>query len=79
MNLSRNMAYATDLSTTRIDIIACLRGWASGLLADWNTYRTYRATLAQLEELSERELLDLGLSRSGLKAVARESAYGAEN
>lgn len=39
-------------------------------------YRTYRRTLNELGELSERELNDLGLNRSMLRACAYEAAYG---
>ena len=39
-------------------------------------YRIYRRTLSELGELSERELNDLGLNRSMLRACAYEAAYG---
>ncbi|MFT3974638.1 MAG: DUF1127 domain-containing protein [Amaricoccus sp.] len=39
-------------------------------------YRTYRQTLTELQSLSARDLADLGLTRSNLRDVARESAYG---
>lgn len=39
--------------------------------------RIYRQTLSELSSLSDRALTDLGLSRSMIKAVAREAAYGA--
>jgi len=35
----------------------------------------YRTTLNELSSLSNRELADLGMSRSGLRAVAYEAAY----
>ena len=38
-------------------------------------YKTYRRTLDDLSELSDRELVDLGLSRSMLRAVAYKAAY----
>ncbi|TNJ40147.1 DUF1127 domain-containing protein [Phaeobacter sp. B1627] len=40
-------------------------------------YRVYRETLNELNELSSRDLADLGLNRSMLKRVALEAAYGA--
>ncbi len=40
----------------------------------FNTYRRYRRTLNELAQLTDRELADLGLHRSGLKAVALEAA-----
>lgn len=47
-----------------------------GLRARFAQYRVYRATLNELRELSNRELADLGLSRSMLKGIALEAAYG---
>lgn len=38
-------------------------------------YKTYRRTLDDLEALSDRELVDLGLSRTMLRAVAYKAAY----
>ena len=42
----------------------------------YGRYRTYRRTLAELGQLSERELNDLGLNRPMLRACAHEAAYG---
>lgn len=39
-------------------------------------YRRYRATLGELEALSDRELADLGLSRTDIRAIARQSVWG---
>lgn len=38
--------------------------------------RTYRTTFKELSALSEYELNDIGLSRSMIHDVARETAYG---
>ncbi|MCK0093935.1 DUF1127 domain-containing protein [Yoonia sp. F2084L] len=38
--------------------------------------KTYRTTLAELEVLSSRDLADLGITRSAIKAIAYEAAYG---
>lgn len=40
----------------------------------FHAYRRYRRTLNELAQLTDRELADLGLHRSGLKAVALEAA-----
>ena len=40
-------------------------------------YRNYRKTVAELSNLSSKELDDLGLSRSTIKSVAMEAVYGA--
>ncbi|MEL6840664.1 MAG: DUF1127 domain-containing protein [Pseudomonadota bacterium] len=38
--------------------------------------KVYRTTLNELRELSDRDLNDLGLSRSMIKGIALEAAYG---
>ena len=38
-------------------------------------HATFRTTLNELSSLSNRELADLGMSRSGLRSVAYEAAY----
>ena len=48
-----------------------------GLVERFLKYRLYRATLNELQGLSARELDDLGLHRSQLRAVAYESTYRA--
>lgn len=39
-------------------------------------YRAYRRTVAELRALGDRELSDLGLSRSGIRAAAITAVYG---
>jgi len=38
--------------------------------------KVYRITLAELEVLSTRDLADLGIARSSIRAIAYEAAYG---
>lgn len=38
--------------------------------------KVYRKTLSELSTLSERNLKDLGISRSAIKHLASEAAYG---
>ncbi len=40
-------------------------------------YRLYRATINELQQLSDRELSDLGIHRASIREIARESVYGA--
>ena len=52
-------------------------GGTFGKLAQrWAQYRTYRRTLAELSELSARDLADLGIHRGSIRALAFEAAYG---
>ena len=39
-------------------------------------YRRYRALLDEMDQMSDRELLDLDLSRHSLRDVARQAVYG---
>lgn len=39
--------------------------------------RAYHQTIFEMNNLSDRDLADLGLSRCDIPSVAREAAYGA--
>ena len=39
--------------------------------------RTYRTTLAELENLNERDLADLGIAPGSIKEIAYRAAYSA--
>lgn len=39
--------------------------------------RLYQATVRELSDLSDRELADLGISRSSIRDIARQSVYAA--
>lgn len=43
---------------------------------DHGKWRMYRRTMSELSTLSDRDLSDLGLSRSMIRDVAIEAAYG---
>lgn len=71
------MAYVTQSrAVSRTDIPGRIRA----ILADMNTrmqqYRIFRRTLGELDNLSERELADLGINRSMIRSIAHEAAYG---
>jgi len=53
-----------------------LSGLMATLGAALTRRRVYARTLAELRQLSDRELADLGLSRLSIVDVAREAAYG---
>lgn len=46
------------------------------LVASFAAWRTYLETLAELERMTDRELLDINLSRADLRDVARQAAWG---
>jgi len=68
------MAYLTETHETPISIRFSIA--ASTLVQDIKNYRMYRKTIAELEKLPTSTLIDLGLSRSGIKASARQAVYG---
>jgi len=39
-------------------------------------YRAYRKTLEELDNLTDRDLNDLGLARADIPRIARETVYG---
>lgn len=43
--------------------------------ARWSRYSVYRTTLTELQELTDRDLADLGINRSMIKSIAYEAAY----
>lgn len=48
----------------------------ANLRTDWSNWRVYRTTFNELSALSNRDLADLGLSRSMIRSVALSAAYG---
>ena len=70
------MTYQTETAFggfTFGDRIAALRSAIAERLAK---YKIYTTTLHELSALSNRDLADLGLSRSMIKSIAAEAAYG---
>lgn len=53
-----------------------LSGLFAGLGVALARRRVYARTLAELRQLTDRELADLGISRMSIGDVAREAAYG---
>lgn len=73
------MAYATHTQTGPLSLlarIAEIREQAAEAFAAW---RIYRSTVNELSALGDRELSDLGIARSQIRALAREAAYGQTN
>ncbi len=70
------MAYVT---TTRIASQRSARR-SGGLIGALKTAiaqrRVYAQTVAELNQLNDRELADLGISRFSIAEVAHEAAYG---
>jgi uncharacterized protein YjiS (DUF1127 family) len=71
------MAFITGTRTNRISLGNRLTEIFSEFAEAYTKWRLYRRTLNELQELSTRELDDLGLNRSSIQAAAYEAAYGA--
>ncbi|WP_368184194.1 DUF1127 domain-containing protein [Aestuariibius sp. HNIBRBA575] len=69
------MAYATNTAAISTPIRDRAALTLNALKARYAAYQVYRSTVNELESLSTRELNDLGISRSGIKAIAMEAAY----
>jgi uncharacterized protein YjiS (DUF1127 family) len=70
------MAYVT---TTRIGTPTLARrdgGLFSTLKAAIARRRVYSRTMGELNQLTDRELADLGISRFSIAQLAHEAAYG---
>lgn len=67
---------ATAANTTPMTLShSANAGFVAGLVAKAKAYSIYRKSVNELRALSNRELADLGLSRSMIKRVALEAAY----
>ena len=70
------MAFITETRTNGITLTQRLTNLRANLAAAHAQRKIYKTTVSELENLSGRELADLGLSRSSIKSVALEAAYG---
>lgn len=48
-----------------------ITGFAASLGQSWKQYRTHRRAIRQLESLDDRQLADIGVSRSAIEDLAR--------
>lgn len=70
------MAYANDVRVSGNGFINALNSFRAAVAERFANYQVFRATVAELEVLSDRELSDMGISRSMIKRIAIEAAYG---
>ena len=68
------MAMTPQISTQR-SAVANPLAFVEVLMNRFSRYKMYRRTLNELSALSDRELADLGLNRSGLRRMAYQAAY----
>lgn len=70
------MAYVSSKGTASTSVITRLAEIGREAAEAYRAWRLYRRTLEELQQLSLRELDDLGLDRSTLRQAAYEAAYG---
>mgnify|MGYP002788992313 CR=1 FL=1 len=70
------MAYANETLSVGGSLAQRLRELRATFADRRARYGLYRKTLRELEGLTERDLTDLGLSRSNIRDVALTAAYG---
>ncbi len=66
-----NAALSVEVAEHMIGIAAL------GVRGAWQKHKAYRATCAELNALTDRQLGDLGIGRKTIKAVAHRAVYGA--
>ena len=71
-----NMAYVNTARTGGITLSQRFAALRENFAAARAQRKIYTTTLTELEMLSNRDLADLGISRSMIKAIALEAAYG---
>ncbi|WP_044006835.1 DUF1127 domain-containing protein [Jannaschia sp. CCS1] len=70
------MAYITGnrtYTTPLLQRVVAIRDTAIQAYTNW---RVYRNTLNELQDLSAREMADLGINPSMIQRIALEAAYG---
>lgn len=68
------MAYAVQTQTVSSNIFARGANLLTFIAERLERRRVYKQTVAELSTLSNRELADLGISRSMIRAIALEAA-----
>ena len=68
------MAYAVSTQATTVTLVARLAHVLAQVADRMERRRVYKQTVAELSSLSGRELADLGIGRSQIRAIALEAA-----
>ena len=69
------MAYANTTALPTVSFFARIGSALDALATRYKQYRLYRETFDSLNDLSDRELADLGLCRSNLRGTAFAVVY----
>jgi uncharacterized protein YjiS (DUF1127 family) len=69
------MAYMNNTRAADFGLRARISAVLDSLGERTQRYRLYRTTVNELNQLSDRELADLGIHRSQISSIANEAAY----
>ena len=70
------MAFITETRTHGITLVQRFTVLLENIAAARAQRKVYTTTVDELDNLSNRELADLGLTRASIKSIAYEAAYG---
>ncbi|MFT5064899.1 MAG: hypothetical protein ACJAXK_001840 [Yoonia sp.] len=70
------MAFITDTHTNGITLVQRFAAIRANIATARAERKVYNTTVSELDNLTNRELADLGLSRGSIKSIAFEAAYG---
>lgn len=71
------MAYASEIFTSGASLSDRFKALRHAIAERRASNRAYRNTLNELENLTDRELADLGITRSNIKGIAYDAAMNA--
>ncbi|WP_370304137.1 DUF1127 domain-containing protein [Pseudooceanicola sp.] len=71
------MAHTLRASSNGVHLVERIRAAFHGLEKAYARKALYWRTVKELQSLSDRDLRDLGISRSAIRGLARETVYNA--
>lgn len=69
------MAYATDTRAAGASLGQTISEFRAAMTDRLAKYKLYRSTMDELARLDDRDLTDLGISRSDIRDIAKDAAY----
>jgi uncharacterized protein YjiS (DUF1127 family) len=70
------MAYATDTAAVGFSFGQRFAEFRASVTDQMANARVYRTTMTELQNLSDRELADVGINRGAINGIATQAAYG---
>ena len=70
------MAYATQTQAAQLSLLARFAEIREQAVEAYSAWRVYRTTVNELRNLTARDMADLGIHPSQIRAIALDAAYG---